>query len=62
MSAFPPDRIVEFEADSDFSDLLNKIKDATPAQIKTYVQNNVTDLASAKVLFAKILLVLGRTI
>lgn len=46
--------------DADFKDLFNRIQTATPAQIKAYVQNNVTDLASAKLLMAKMLLLLGK--
>jgi hypothetical protein len=45
--------------DDDFRDGIARLKGATPAQIKNYVQNNVTDLASAKVLLAKILLLLA---
>jgi hypothetical protein len=48
-----------FRADTDRQDLVNNIAKKTPAQIKTYVQNNVTDLASAKILMAKILLLVG---
>lgn len=46
-------------ADADFADLLTKLQSATPTQIKNYVQNNVTDLPSAKILLAKILLALS---
>jgi hypothetical protein len=47
-----------FYGDTDFQDLLSKIQAATPAQVKTYVANNVTDLASARLLLTKILLLL----
>lgn len=40
-------------------DLLQRIKTATNAQISTYVDSNVTDLASAKTLFKKILLLIA---
>ncbi len=47
------------QADTDYQDALARLKGATPAQIRTYVQNNVTDLASAKALLAKILIFLS---
>lgn len=50
---------VSIPADANYKDLVSKLKGATPAQIQTYVTNNVTDLPSAKVLLAKILLILG---
>lgn len=49
----------DIRADPDFSDLVSKIKNATPTQIKAYVTNNITDLQSAKILLMKILLVLS---
>lgn len=45
--------------DPDAQDLLDRLSTATPAQVKAYVQANVTDLASAKLLLAKILLLLS---
>lgn len=48
------------EADADYRDIIDRLHATTPVQIKQYVQNNVTDLASAKVLLAKILLLLTR--
>lgn len=45
--------------DTNFTDLQSKLANATPAQVATYVNNNVTDLASAKVLLTKIILVLA---
>jgi hypothetical protein len=53
-------RLAEISSDVDLTDLQDRMRSATAAQIKTYVQNNVTDLASAKVLFAKILLLLAK--
>jgi hypothetical protein len=53
------DRQNTFYADIDIQDLLSKIQAATPAQIKTYVTNNVTDLASARVLLTKMLLLIA---
>lgn len=50
------------DGDADLADLINRLRAATADQIKNYVQNNVTDLPSAKILFAKILLILARTI
>lgn len=46
--------------DADRKDLLDRLQSATPAQIKTYVANNVNNLADAKVLLAKILLILSK--
>lgn len=46
-------------ADTIRADLLDKLQTMTPAQIKTYVTNNVTDLATSKTLLAKILLILS---
>lgn len=48
-----------FVADTDRQELLNQLLTATPAQIKNYVNNNVTDLASAKILLSKIILLLA---
>lgn len=48
-----------FNADVDLQDLLARLTAATPDQIKTYVTNNVTDLASARALLMKILLILS---
>jgi hypothetical protein len=55
-------REAAFATDADRIDLLNKLLAATPAQIKAYVQNNVTDLASARVMMMKILLLLATAI
>jgi len=49
----------QFTADTDLQDLLARVQAATPAQVKTYVNTNVTDLASAKILLAKIILLLA---
>lgn len=46
--------------DADRRDLLDRLQSATPAQIKTYVDNNVNNLAEAKALFKKILLILSK--
>ena len=49
-------------SDADAADFVNQVHGKTAAQVKNYVQNNVTDLASAKLLLAKILLYFARTI
>lgn len=41
------------------TDLLNRLKSATPAQISNYVDNSVTDLASARVMFKRVLLLIS---
>lgn len=51
-------RRTAFDADVTRADLLARLRAATPAQISAYVDNQVTDLASARALFKKILLVL----
>ena len=48
--------------DSDAVDFMSRLQGKTAAQVKTYVQANVTDLASARLLLAKVLLYLARTI
>jgi hypothetical protein len=48
--------------DVDRLDIISKLKGASPTQIKNYVQNNVTDLASAKTLLSKVLLLLSKTV
>jgi hypothetical protein len=48
--------------DVDYLDFVSRLQGKTAAQVKTYVQNNVTDLASARLLLAKVLLYLARTI
>lgn len=40
--------------------LVTQLKTATAAQIASYVDNNVTDLASARVMLKRIVLVLAR--
>ena len=48
-----------FIDDAARADLVSKLTDATPQQIKDYVTTNVTDLASARALLTKILLALS---
>ena len=52
-------RDLAFMSDADRLDLVTRLKTATPNQIKNYVDSNVTDLASAKVLLMKMLLALA---
>jgi len=40
-------------------ELLDRLRTATPAQISNYVDNNVIDLASARTMFKRVLLVLS---
>jgi hypothetical protein len=44
-----------FRADAGRGDLLTRLLTATPAQIDTYVDNNVTTIAQARTLFKAIL-------
>ncbi len=56
-------RITSINADTDYLDLIAQLRAATPAQIKTYVQNNTVGLPTdARILIAKIVLILSRTI
>lgn len=48
--------------DPDRLDIVSKLKGASPTQIKNYVQNTVIDLASARTLLGKVLLVLSKVI
>lgn len=52
-------RRASFDADATRADLLTRLRSATPAQINSYVDNNVANLAEARALFKKILLVLA---
>ena len=53
------DRATTFIVDPDRKALIDRIKDATPAQIKSYINANVTDLASAKVVLTQLALILA---
>ena len=52
-------RITSFLNDLDRQVLMGKLTNATPDQIKTYVTANVTDLASARLMLTKIILILA---
>lgn len=54
------ERQAAFDADATRADLLERLRNATPAQINTYVDSNVTNLADARALFKRILLVLAQ--
>lgn len=57
-----PDRIAKeaVDADADASNMAENLKGKTPAQIRTYMTNNVTDIASAQEMFARIVIYLSR--
>lgn len=55
-------RLQALRSDVDAIDFETQLRGKTNVQVKNYVQNNVTDLASAKLLLAKVLLYLARTI
>ena len=57
-----PDLDDQFVSDTNRQNIVTAIQTATPTQIVNWVNNNVTDLASAKVVLAKILLLIARTI
>lgn len=52
-------RKASFDADATRADLMNRLATATPAQINSYVDANVTNIAEARALFKRILLVLS---
>ena len=52
-------RLADLRADAMVSDMLARLKIATPADISTFVNNNVTDLAGARTMFKRILLLLA---
>ncbi|MFA5951485.1 MAG: hypothetical protein WC807_14495 [Hyphomicrobium sp.] len=53
-------RRAAFNSDASRADLLTRLRSATPAQISAYVDTNVTNLADARALFKRILLVLAQ--
>lgn len=54
-------RWISLNADATRADLLVRLRTATPAQINAYVDSNVTNLAEARTLLKKVLLVLAST-
>lgn len=52
-------RFANLRGDALAQDLLAQLRTATPMQISNYVDSNVTDLASARTLLKKIILVLS---
>lgn len=46
-------------ADADRQALLSAIRTATPGQIKTYIQNNVTDMPSARLMLIRLTLLVA---
>jgi hypothetical protein len=55
-------RTAQFNGDTDRQDIVSAAGNATPQQIKNYINNNVTDLASAKVMLIKLALLVAKTI
>lgn len=56
------DKSKQVDLHPDTLTFINAIKHATPQQINTYINNNVTDLASAREVLKKITLVLSRVL
>ena len=52
-------RLQNIRGDVLTTDLLDKLRAATPVQISNYVDASVTDLASARTMFKRILLILA---
>lgn len=52
-------RISDFKADANYQTLLTQLKAATPAQVSSYITNQVTDLPSARAMLIKMALVLA---
>jgi DNA-binding CsgD family transcriptional regulator len=46
-------------ADADRADMVDKLKNASPAQIKTYITNNVTNLTQARDMLIKLALAIA---
>lgn len=53
-------RQATLDADATRADLLTRLRTATPAQINTYVDANVTNIADARTMFKRILLALAQ--
>lgn len=53
------DRVAAYQVDASRGDLLTRLKSATPAQIDSYVESNVTTLPQARTLFKAILKVIA---
>lgn len=56
------DREAAFANDADRIILVERLRNATPAQIRTYMNNNVTDLPSARLMLTRLALVLATAI
>lgn len=52
-------RTTAFNNDTDRQAFVAAVKNATPAQIKTYINNNVTDLASARTMLYRLTLLVA---
>lgn len=55
-------RNAALDADTDRQNILQAIKGASPAQIKNYINNNVTDLASARTMLIRLALLVAKAI
>jgi hypothetical protein len=55
-------RASTFRSDAARIDMLDKLRNATPAQIDTWVENQVTNLASAKVVLAMLIKILATVV
>jgi hypothetical protein len=55
-------RNAAFDADVDRQNMVSAITNATPAQIKNYVNNNVTDLASARLMITRLTLLVAKSL
>jgi len=53
-------RQATLNADATRADLLTRLRTATPAQINSYVDANVTNIADARTMFKRILLALAQ--
>jgi hypothetical protein len=52
-------RLANLKGDALAVEMLDRLRTATPTQISTYVDNNVLDIASARTMLKRILLVLA---
>lgn len=60
LDAAADDRLAEFAKDADCIDIRQRLKNATPAQIDTWLANNVTNIASARKVLGAIIKHLAR--
>lgn len=51
----------QYDADTDRQDIVSRIKDATPQQVKNWINANATDFATMKTMLVRLTLLVGKT-